>query len=74
MRNVGESVSLTTTTSQEQSQGVANIHNAIKEMGSITQSVSSNSEHTAMASEQLAFQAQRVMEIVGDLTVLVQGR
>jgi hypothetical protein len=59
--------------SEEQSEGIAQINNAVAQMDKMTQQVASNSEEAASASEELSAQAQQMQGVVIDLDALVHG-
>jgi len=61
------------TASQEQSQGIGQISNAVSQMDKITQSNAGNAEETAAAAEELSALARMMHESVVDLRKLVGG-
>lgn len=59
--------------SGEQSEGIAQINNAISSMDKVTQGNASLAEETSAASEELRAQAETVRKAVADLTTMVRG-
>ena len=68
---INEIVKEITTASQEQTQGVIQISKAVSQMEQVTQSIASNAEESAAASEQLNAQAENMKQIVGDLNFFI---
>ncbi len=60
--------------SREQDQGLSQITKAVSEMDKVTQGNSAMAEETASASEEMNGQAQHMMDFVGDLTRVVDGK
>ena len=60
--------------SQEQSQGIDQLNNAMAQMDQVTQQNSANAEESSSAAEELAAQAQELSNVVNDLTCLVHGQ
>ncbi len=59
--------------SQEQSQGMSQINNAVNEMDKVVQQNAANAEESASASEELYAQAEQMQAFVSDLVDLVGG-
>jgi len=59
--------------SQEQSQGIDQVNQAVGQMDKVTQANAANAEETASASEELNHQADRVRRIVNDLVAIIGG-
>jgi methyl-accepting chemotaxis protein len=59
--------------SAEQARGVDQVNTAVSQMDKVTQQNAANAEESASASEELSAQAASMKEIVGELTVLVNG-
>ena len=59
--------------SQEQSQGIDQVNQAVGQMDKVTQANAANAEETASASEELNHQAGRVRRIVDDLVAIIGG-
>jgi methyl-accepting chemotaxis protein len=57
--------------SQEQSRGIDQVSNAIRQMEKVTQSTAANAEQSAAAAEQLTAQSKSVKDIVEHLNALV---
>jgi methyl-accepting chemotaxis protein len=70
---VAELVGEIAAASNEQSQGISQINNAVAQMDKVTQQNAANAEESASASEELNAQAESMMDVVGDLVVLVGG-
>jgi methyl-accepting chemotaxis protein len=68
---INEIVKEITTASQEQTQGVIQISKAVSQMEQVTQSIASNAEESAPASEQLNAQDENMKQIVGDLNFFI---
>jgi methyl-accepting chemotaxis protein len=68
---INEIVKEISTASQEQTQGVIQISKAVSQMEQVTQSIASNAEESAAASEELNAQAENMKQIVGDLNYFV---
>ncbi|MDD4052053.1 MAG: methyl-accepting chemotaxis protein [candidate division Zixibacteria bacterium] len=60
--------------SNEQAQGIGQITSAVAQMDQVTQQSASNAEESSAASEELSAQAQQMLQIVGDLSRLINGR
>jgi len=60
--------------SNEQSQGLTQIHEAIRSIDHVMQSTAANAEEAAAASGELASQAQRVNAVVDEIAGIVDGR
>ncbi len=61
------------TSSNEQSEGIAQINTAVAQMDSVTQQNAANAEESASASEELNAQAEQLRHMVGDLARMVGG-
>jgi methyl-accepting chemotaxis protein len=61
------------TASSEQSQGIGQVNLAITQMDKVTQTVASNAEESAAASEELSSQAEQLRGIVDELVLMVRG-
>jgi len=59
--------------SKEQAQGVDQINTAVSQMDKVTQTNAANAEESSAAAEELAAQAMRLKEMVGELVSLVEG-
>jgi len=59
--------------SEEQTRGISQISTAIAEMNRLTQNTASHAEESASAAEELNAQSQTLKQVVGTLTVLVNG-
>ncbi len=59
--------------SQEQSQGIEQVNVAVSQMEKVTQNNAANAEESASASGDLAEQARRLDEVVGQLVRVVHG-
>ena len=70
---VSERVSAIAAASNEQSEGINQINNAVAQVDKVTQQVASNAEESASASEELFAQAQQMNSVVSDLVGLVGG-
>jgi len=70
---VAELVSEIAAASAEQAQGIEQINTAVTQMDKVTQQNAANAEESASASEELNAQAESMMEVVGELMVLVGG-
>lgn len=60
--------------SQEQSQGISQIHKAIAQMEQVTQQNAANAQESASASEELSSQAQNLRDITQQLVELINGK
>ena len=60
--------------SEEQARGIAQIGKAITQMEQVTQRTAAGAEESASAAEELTAQSETVKEIVGRLTLMVDGR
>ncbi len=72
-RQVDSLVAEIATASQEQSQGIGQINNALSQMDKVTQSNAGNAEESASAAEELNAQALVMKESVDQLIRLVSG-
>ena len=72
-RKVAQLISEVSAASQEQSQGIEQINTAVSQMDQVTQSNAANSEEAASASEELSAQARELNDMVGVLTMIVEG-
>ena len=70
---VAELVGEIAAASNEQSQGIGQINNAVAQMDKVTQQNAANAEESASASEELNAQAESMMDVVGDLVDIVGG-
>jgi methyl-accepting chemotaxis protein len=59
--------------SREQAQGIEHLNQAVQEIDRVVQQNAANAEESASAATQLQGQAERLREIVGDVTSLVEG-
>jgi methyl-accepting chemotaxis protein len=59
--------------SAEQAQGIDQVNQAVTQMDQVTQNNAANAEESASASEELNAQAESMMEVVGELLILVSG-
>ncbi|MBD3240158.1 MAG: hypothetical protein GF331_06195, partial [Chitinivibrionales bacterium] len=59
--------------SKEQSQGIEQVNTAVSQMEKVTQNNAANAEESASASSELADQARRLDEVVGQLVGVVHG-
>jgi methyl-accepting chemotaxis protein len=59
--------------SREQAQGIEHLNQAVQEIDRVVQQNAANAEESASAATQLQGQAERLREIVGDVTSLVDG-
>jgi methyl-accepting chemotaxis protein len=59
--------------SQEQAQGIAHLNQAVQEIDRVVQQNAANAEESASAATQLQGQAERLRDIVGEVTSLVDG-
>ena len=73
-RGVDELVAEIAAASQEQSQGITEINNALTEMDRVTQSNAATAEESAAASEELNAQASSQKDSVENLAALVSGK
>ncbi|NQU43804.1 hypothetical protein HQ520_11005 [bacterium] len=71
--SVGRNVLAIATASNEQSEGINQINNAVAQMDQVTQQVAANAEESASASEELSAQAQQMLGVVSDLVEIVAG-
>ena len=62
------------TASSEQSQGVDEINSAVAQMDQVTQSNASHAEETAAAAEELSGQSTSLLDAVGELHLIIEGR
>jgi methyl-accepting chemotaxis protein len=74
IKKVSTLISGVTVASEEQSQGINHVNNAIAQMDQVTQQTASNAEESSSASEQLAAEAQQMQHIVSELNHLVGGK
>jgi len=72
-RRLNEMIAEIAQASNEQSQGIGQINNAVSHMDKVTQSNAALAEETAASSEELRVQANQVKEAVADLMRMVQG-
>ncbi|MEN6376161.1 MAG: methyl-accepting chemotaxis protein [Smithella sp.] len=72
-RKVTEIVGEIAEASQEQSQGINQINKAVAEMDKVVQQNAANAEESASAAAEMNSQANRLQDVVGDLTGLVGG-
>lgn len=72
-RQVNELVGEITAASEEQNQGIGQVNTAMSQIDQVTQSIASNAEESASASEELNAQADTLMQTVTELTHLVEG-
>ncbi|MDI6686611.1 MAG: methyl-accepting chemotaxis protein [Desulfobacterales bacterium] len=70
---VGELIGEIAAASDEQSQGIEQVNIAVAEMDKVTQQNAANAEESASASAEMSVQADQIMEVVEDLSVLVGG-
>jgi len=70
---VGELIAEISAASNEQAQGIEQTNTAVAEMDKVTQQNAANAEESASASEELNAQAEQMMGIVEDLSVMVGG-
>jgi methyl-accepting chemotaxis protein len=61
------------TASEEQSKGIDQLNVAINQMNQVTQQNAANAEEAASASEEAAGQSESLLELVHELTVIVNG-
>ncbi|MDD2707833.1 MAG: methyl-accepting chemotaxis protein [Verrucomicrobiae bacterium] len=73
VHRVDELVAEIAVASQEQSQGITQIDNAVNQMDRVTQSNAANAEQTASASEELKVQAAALKNSVRELVALAEG-
>jgi methyl-accepting chemotaxis protein len=71
---VGNLVAEISEASKEQTSGIEQVNMAISEMDKVVQQNASNAEESASASEEMSAQAEQLMDYVGDLVKLVEGR
>jgi methyl-accepting chemotaxis protein len=60
--------------SDEQSHGIDQLNTAVAEMNQVTQQNAANAEEAASASEEASGQAESLLELIRDLTTVVNGR
>jgi methyl-accepting chemotaxis protein len=72
-RRLNEMIAEIAQASNEQSQGIAQINNAVSHMDKVTQGNASLAEETASSSEELRAQAEQVKQAVAELMRMVQG-
>jgi len=72
-RRLNEMIAEIAQASNEQSQGIAQINNAVSHMDKVTQANASLAEETASSSEELRVQAEQVKQAVAELMRMVQG-
>jgi methyl-accepting chemotaxis protein len=72
-RRLNEMIAEIAQASNEQSQGIAQINNAVSHMDKVTQGNASLAEETASSSEELRIQAEQVKQAVAELMRMVQG-
>lgn len=70
---VGELVGEIAAASNEQSEGIGLVNNAVNEMDKVVQQNAANAEESASASEELSAQADQMKTIVNQLVFLVKG-
>ena len=70
---VGELVGEIAAASQEQSQGIHQINQAVADMDKVTQQVAANAEESASASEEMSAQSDQMKGLVKTLTFLIEG-
>ncbi|MBU1710527.1 MAG: hypothetical protein KKE17_11035 [Proteobacteria bacterium] len=70
---VGSLISEIATASNEQAQGLSQIHTAVTQMDSITQQNSAIAEESASASEELNAQADTMMDMIMGLNNIIDG-
>ncbi|MEX0321571.1 MAG: methyl-accepting chemotaxis protein [Puniceicoccaceae bacterium] len=71
--NVGQSMTELQSSSKEQLDGIGQINTAVSQVNEVTQANAASAEEAASASEELNAQAESLLEVVDELTVLVQG-
>ena len=71
---VGNLVGEIAAASNEQSQGIEQVNNAVSQMDQITQQNAANAEESASASEQLNAQSENMDSVVGELFTMVNGK
>lgn len=59
--------------SREQAQGIGQVNSAVSQMDKVTQQSAAVAEQSAAASEQLKSQADRLGEIIGEITFVIEG-
>ncbi len=69
-RQVDDLVGEIATASAEQTRGIEQVNQAVSQMDKVTQGNAASAEETAAASEQLKAQAQALLDVVRDLSVL----
>lgn len=72
-RRLNEMIAEIAQASNEQSQGIAQINNAVSHMDKVTQGNASLAQETAASSEELRVQAEQVKQAVAELMRMVQG-
>ena len=72
-RRLNEMIAEIAQASNEQSQGIAQINNAVSHMDKVTQANASLAQETAGSSEELGVQAEQVKQAVAELMRMVQG-
>jgi methyl-accepting chemotaxis protein len=72
-RRLNEMIAEIAQASNEQSQGIGQINNAVSHMDKVTQSNAALAEETAASSEELRVQAEQVKGAVAELMRMVQG-
>ncbi len=72
-RRLNEMIAEIAQASNEQSQGIAQINNAVSHMDKVTQGNASLAEETASSSEELRIQAEQVKQAVAELMRMVRG-
>ncbi len=70
---VAELINEVNAASSEQSIGVDQINKAVTQLDKVTQGNAANAEQSASASEELSLQAVELKQMIGELTVLVEG-
>ena len=60
--------------SKEQALGIEQINQAVSQMDSVTQKNAAGAEETAAASEELNAQAESMLDVVDDLTLVIMGK
>ena len=72
-KKVNSFVGEITSASQEQALGIEHLNQAMMEIDRVVQQNAANAEESASAATQLQAQAERLRDIVGEVTSLVQG-
>ena len=74
VKKTGELINEISAASKEQAHGISQVNKAIAEMDKVTQQNAAHAEESAAASEQMNAQAVQMMEVVEQLSTLVNGR